>query len=378
MSLEIKFSEDIKKFTDPRYNPDNKCFFLKGPDMEIEIPYLLDFKDDYLPDDFQVFLFAKKDLHENDIYQLFEKSMRKRIGWIFPLQALQSLEHTYASDEHFLKYAAVAFHLICKGIEDINNKIPDYNADGVYKISDFYHENSVIICVCKNQIPNYKNFSIDNYLPSLFKRGYFLQVKRDPEYIAIRIDDERDEPTKTIRIAQTASSLQNKAFIKSLLSEVLPYENSNLLSFFFLYQVIELLMEEIRIIVINNYVKTMIENKGNPYKCKDILDKISHSYSEKNILRLLIDNHLKNIDKADIENLGNACNGFLEKYQKKTGTAFWDNLYTVRNLLFHQYRDIDQKDSQYIDEIITHFRLVIAEMLMHYDPCQTSQAENDS
>ncbi|MCU0284803.1 MAG: hypothetical protein MUF15_00265 [Acidobacteria bacterium] len=377
MPLKVKFSEKEeekeKEFSDPRYEAENKCFLLKNSDedsdMEIGISYKLDFPDDFLPRDYQVFLFAGKDPHENDIFQVFEKSIGNRIGWLFPLQALQSREHAYASNKHFLRYAAVAFHLICKGIENVYYKIPEYNTAEIYEISDFYHERTVIICICKRQIPNYEDFSIDNYLPSIFKQGYFLQVKRDPGDITLKIENDRDESTKKIQITETAPALKNKPYLKALLSEVLPYENRNLLNFFFLYQVIEMLMEEIRIITINKNVEKIIENKEDSYKCKDILYEINQSYRETSILNRLKENHLKGIDNTLLQNLGNACKELLIKNKKKTGQTFCENLYHVRNLLFHQYRDIEQGDKDKdIDEIIKHFRLVIAEMLLFYNP----------
>ena len=49
----------------------------------------------------------RRDYVENNIYQVFASPLNKRIGWIFPGQALFSSQHDYADNPFFLKYAYV-------------------------------------------------------------------------------------------------------------------------------------------------------------------------------------------------------------------------------------------------------------------------------
>lgn len=364
MPLQIKYLNEREDIPIVSYKPDTGCFSLKSgetTDLEIEVSYRLDCKTDYSTSDYLVFMFACKEPGENEIFQVYEKENDNRIGWIFPIQALQSKEHSFADNEHFLKYAFVAFHLLCKGETNAFRKIPNYEDNRSYSIDEFYAEDSIILCLSKKKIDNFEKFSIDDYLPSLFKWGYYLQVKRNPDQICISAE-KQEEVRRKLKVGPISSSLKGNRFVKSLLSEVLPYEDVPLLAFFYLYQIVELLIEKVLIHEQRRKIDELIDNKDKPFELIEIVEKMKGSFSEKSRLISLFNNYLDS--PPYLEDLKQACNEFLEKYKRKSGTDFWNYLYNVRNLLFHQYRNVEQADTNELREIVKYFRIVIPDLLM--------------
>ena len=66
---------------------------------------LLSLDKSFVPDDFEMCFLYNDKVSENSIFNLYADGIR--IGWIFPIQSLESQEHDYAHNEFYLKYAYI-------------------------------------------------------------------------------------------------------------------------------------------------------------------------------------------------------------------------------------------------------------------------------
>ena len=103
------------------YNSESRIFFVVTDSYEtVNVPYLLldrDKKGDVFnenPDSYGYKIFYKRNYKENDIFQVIESDLDKRIGWIFPISSIVSTSHDYADNPHYCRYALVAHMLLLR------------------------------------------------------------------------------------------------------------------------------------------------------------------------------------------------------------------------------------------------------------------------
>ena len=101
---------------------------------------------EYDKNDYQLILLENKYLKaENDVFQVFGekivngKLVKNRLGWIFTISNLDSLEHDYVDNVHLNKYKFVAFLLI---LLNCNKELIDYKEK--YSLSDIYEDNVIV------------------------------------------------------------------------------------------------------------------------------------------------------------------------------------------------------------------------------------------
>ena len=348
------------------YDIAQSCYALKSTsdrEIEINIEYPLEYISGYKKADFDLFLFARKNFSENKICQVYEKGLDQRIGWIFPLQALNSKEHDYASNEHFLKYAKVSFDILCSGVENVFKESPLFKS-GNYLINDFYSDETVVFSLSKNSLPAQFDFQINDYLPSFFGKGFFYQTSRNPKNLRETVLSLELLDGNRVTISKMSPGLKSKKFIRSLLVEILPYESNYLIAFFYLYQIIEMLIGEVYNIKQIDFAKKISDNLNKPSEVKEILSDLNQSLSEKKRIHSLFEQHL--LSKPDENSLKNACNDFLEKNKYQPGDHFSKYLYRVRNIIFHQFYEIQYNAESDLRDIVVGMEQLIPELIINF------------
>src|ERR1035437_5586424 len=94
----------------------------KNSDETIDFKYALEPDKKYKTREtqFEIFLFHKDEFATNNIFQV--KIENKRIGWLFPIQALLSAQHDYAKSEDFFPYSFNAYKLLLKNRNNLPYK----------------------------------------------------------------------------------------------------------------------------------------------------------------------------------------------------------------------------------------------------------------
>lgn len=330
-------------------------------EIVFQIPYILQMDSSHPDEEFEIYLLYKKDIAENDIYHVYENKIGLRLGWIFPLQALLSKEHSFSNNEHFLPFASASFSLLCKNKYDSYIKQPKYNPGTQYNLLDFYSEDTVVMCLWTKGFPASYTFDIYRYIPCCFKYGYYLQTKRNPGDIQISEDAKLSD---RFNLVPMSDDLDKDKYIQTLLLELLPYESNVLIGFFHIYQVVELLMENIFVNEHKKAAAKLLAEQTNPYVIKDIIEEIQSSLSERNRLKRLLSHYLttKIVDGS----LKATCNVFLAKNSAKEGNFFYDYFYNVRNRVFHSYRDLSAGSADDFDNIVKLSRPVMSDLLINF------------
>ncbi|WP_214762261.1 hypothetical protein [Exiguobacterium sp. s146] len=353
MNLKLKVSDEniVNLGEGAFFQEDSSIVFKEMNPIEYtyKIKHLLNVDKIHNENDYMVFTFYNNSFAENDIYQVYDHASSTRIGWTFPLQSLLSNNHDYAHNEHFLPYALVAFKKLI--IEEFpNSLIPEVTLDGEYNLGDFYNADETIIMVLnKNQTRDIENFSIINYLPFLYGKGYYADNYNYKSPISCN--------GKRLNLKVTSEEIRNDEFIIQLFQKLLLQDNHHLVRFYLLYQVIELLIEK----VFKKEFSEMLDSLGTDEKTLfQIKEDLGNIAKEKKRINKLFTVYTR---KQDIKiRLMESCNEILRSIGRKQFTDPSEALYNVRNLFVHEYRSIPMENHYMIESINDLFEELVIEM----------------
>ena len=311
---------------------------------------------------FDVFFLAKKDILESDIFQVYDETRKVRIGWCIPINALDSIDHDFSSDTHFQKYAFSAIKSALMSIDDsIFTKELDIGSNFQIRLVDIFHSDTAILIISRETLVVDSAFEIECAMPSLIRHGYVRLSNISPDEITlsgIRPENNR------IQLKLISPDLGNHQVIDSLLHSAFAYETKAILCFFYLYQIFELLLEEIYQSEQLKIVNDLIAAAGDSSKAKDALEKAQKISSEKKRIALLANVYSKSQGK--LSNLKISCNALLKTIGRNEGKNFEEYFYSIRNFIFHQYRDFPIDKEQLLREVIYDVRDWLPDMLCSF------------
>ncbi|KPB22438.1 hypothetical protein AC519_5423 [Pseudomonas savastanoi] len=215
------------------------------------------------------------------------------------------------------------------------------------RFSDLFHPSTAILIISKETLLANQIFEIERVTPSLIRHGYVRLTNTSPDDITLKgTDPEGDK----IYLKVTSSDLGNHQVIDSLLHSAFAYETKPLLCFFYIYQIFELLLEEIYQTEQSRIVDDLIIAAGDSSKAKEALEKAQRISSEKKRIGLLATEYSK--QHGTLANLKTSCNILLKLMGRSEGTTFEEYFYSIRNFLFHQYRDFPSSQEQLLKDVI--------------------------
>ncbi len=376
------------------FSTEDNTFLLENNKEQFNIEYVLKPYTDYNPDDYLVYGFLNKyGYAENDIFQVVEKNLKRsengngRIGWIFPLQALISNEHDFAGNEHFLKYAFVAFLKLLKADDNIITNEAINETNEINSLRDLYIDDLIILILSKSAIFKIKEFELKDYLISLYEYGFYIINSIDDfkSYAEVAYEDDFVKPKEKIHINPVCSYLKGYDYIYILLKELI-YEKHYLVKFHLLYQVIELMIERVLKEEVKREVIRLNEDIKYEIKAHDVLEKMQKISTEKTRVSLLFNGTYKSGDIMKKE-LRDSCNNLLveilkqkisdgevkvkeEEIETTLATVLkndvGDALYKVRNFLVHNYRSLKSDYVQIMKTINNEFEKVILDFMFSY------------
>lgn len=295
----------------------------------------------------------REDYSENSIFQVYVSE--KRIGWIFPMQALMSREHDYAKNQYFLRYAYVASCWLLKNINCNNQKYSD-----TIELSDFYDDTSTILILDKENISEIENFELEDYTVSLYQKGYSYSEKGN-----LYSDIERAD--KRIKLQPISSELRNIKYIDTLFKKEIPKKQEAFAKFHTCYQIIEILIS----VVFEDKFKRFVSSlKSDTSALFDKREELGNMVLEKQRVKWLFSNYVR-ISGKNVANLDEYCKQLLRLNGKKTSNTMAENLYLVRCLLVHSMYILDDEAHKLLQELDNAFIDVLMDMLLTFNTKNT-------
>lgn len=351
------------------YKEENHSFYILDEDDNlISCPYLFMDKDTAgalldinKRDNFIIKILHKKDVPENEILNIFTKQedcngqlIDKRIGWIIPFSSLISIEHDYVNNIHFGYYAFYAYANLINNSEVIMSLKQGKSFNAI--INQLYIENKdcVMFIVEKDNIPTLQ--SLECYEISMYQHGYYRDYYRvNPHHIHPKSPNEV-YLKKTSEIFYSENKYQED-YIKSFI-HYWYFESNPKIRFFLLYQMIEILMDDI---MINQLQKQLNDYKLGKAATRG-LDSLIKANTELSRIKKMIE--LSQLKISDYENLHKECDNYLVNKGHDT-VAFPESLYHFRNLIVHRFRWIIS-DEETVNKINDLMEIFLFDVIINY------------
>ncbi|MBF8637663.1 hypothetical protein IRZ48_00280 [Pseudomonas fulva] len=328
--------------------------------IEIATPLALDTEFHDL--EFDVYFLIKRHIKESDIFQVVD-SNNARIGWCIPTNALGSDLHDYATDPHFLRYAYKAIEVALKNLNgDLYTADAGYNESSQINFSDIFHPYTALLVVSRTNISERGAlFDFKRALPSLISHGYQPLTNKNPDLLK----HHGPSPTgKKLKITLTSHDIENQDLINSILSSILAYEENPTFRFFYVYQIFELLIENILKIEQEDVIEQLYKAKLDPARSREILRELKDMTGEKDRIKLLIEKY--SACSSGLEDIRDACRNFLALVGNTCGTNFEDYFYPVRNFMVHRLRELPQAENSPLSPIVEHTLSLLPRILFNF------------
>ncbi len=307
--------------------------------------------DSLSPDNFEMrFLYNRNEgISENSIYKFYTD--KQRIGWVFPVQSLESKEHDYVDDEYYLQYAYIAIYKLLQMIEFAEEEYSDFS------ILDYYSDDIQVLVYDKERADStIENFDIYNYSVDLFSKGYSFCKEGNVFTKSAEID-------KNIRVKQLPEPIRGISYINILFIELIPLQESSYSKFHLIYQIIEILIG----VVFKYKMESLIQEiAASPEDLFEKREKLNDVMTEKKRVIWLFSNFSK-IESQKKEILNDFCKQLLEKNHKVYEEhSVGSNLYAVRCLIVHNFYSLNKQSRKLLEELNVSFLDVVLDILFTF------------
>ncbi len=311
---------------------------------------LLSLHKSFVPDDFEMyFLYNNNDgVSENSIFNLYADGIR--IGWIFPIQSLESQEHDYVHNEFYLKYAYIVVYKLLQMAEFGDREYSEFS------ILDYYSDDIQILVYDKGNASEIESFDISNYAVDLFSKGYSFCGEGN-------VFTKLDAVDQNIRIKQLPKQIRDISYINVLFMELIPLRDSSYSKFHLIYQIIEILIG----VVFNYKFKSFIQEiEDSPDDLFEKREKLSGITTEKDRVIWLFEN-FSSVELQKREILNSFCEKMLQDNEKKyKENNVGNNLYAVRCLIVHNLYSLDEDSRELLKELNNSFLDVVLDILFTF------------
>ena len=349
--MRIIDKSENKIYTKFRYEISEGCFYLLDDDGSIVSDIIPEMKLDaeYKVSNFEMKILynERMDCTEESIFQVYIG--KRRIGWIFPIQAIHSNEHSYAENKFFLKYAYIAWCLL---LEHLNVEVESMNEFDVFKL---YNDGICLLILDKDNCEEVDDFEFDKYIIGLFQKGYSLTGKGNLFTDVI-------ETNIRLNIQRQSKELDDIPYLIELFKKQIPRETNDISRFYLYYQVIEILISKVFDEEFSKFVDDLREATEKLFDKREDLGQMSN---EKWRVRKLC-NEYCSIDTYFKECLNDRCKDVLHYTDCKVYANMEDNLYQVRCLMVHRMYILDEIAEQKLHSLNNAFLEVIIQLALSY------------
>ena len=322
---------------------------------------------------FEVLPMAKKNLPEDAIHEVWyrgDSESDRRIGWVIPANALSSDQHDFALNEHFLKYAYATIREVLDSLPELVRDAlqgPVARRDQQVAFSDLFHDNVCFVIICKELAG--KEFDFDRAIPTLISFGFLPLSACDPAEIDWECRDVGTSGAK-LKVRATGLGVRRPELPAKMMTIAASSRGSAVTQFFYLYQVVELLMDEVLYAVLPNIGRKVTEsiNEDQYFLLRDHLESLQSQLGEKARLKLMMKSFAAG--EKEIEDLALASAIFLEAVGSSSREGVF-LLYEVRNFIVHQARNIPIEAESQLQDVVFEFASFLPKILHNFDRTST-------
>lgn len=315
--------------------------------------------------EFSVHFYHSPDIGENESRQVFHKKTGVRVGWIIPVSALDSDLHSYRENIHFLRYAYIAIKkCLLADWSNIHHRKFDADSAESFLLSDLFGGSVAVLVISLETLKDGAEFDYKRATPSLLSSGYIPLLNEKPS--PYRWPFER--PSK-VEFLLSSEVPDEHDVVENLLLAFARSSEQPVLQFFFLYQIIELLLERVLSHQYSSVAAKLLEAGQDSSRLKSVIDGLGKTLAESERLTSLTTKYVRH--PIDTTSLDAVCRAFIDilansKGRKKPTSGLSKCLYPVRNAIFHGFRNVPKEGLNSLKLVVQELLMVIPELLASF------------
>ncbi|MGE6651270.1 hypothetical protein ACQKE0_18540 [Shewanella colwelliana] len=309
---------------------------------------------------FTIFKVYCKKFNEVDIKNI--KIDGTDCGFLIPSFSLLSVDHDYSSNKNFQLFsdAIIKWFLSSLQMETTKSEVP---------LENFFDENLGFIALSNNSYSNSKNNERKIFFELMNSGIYVDTLQTEPSFYPDNslFPDKKLPNTKRITFNTTTNKAMLDEFVFEIFHSVVFKESDHFLQFFYLYQVIETLIE---FVMSNEYsqVRTKINTLGGSattQQLKKLVETLNESVQERKRINKLCNDYTGTYtDDFNIQqSLCDFIRGHLNS-EFETDSDIGTSIYEVRNKSFHEFRTL--RNASKLSSITPHVFDYILHLISSY------------
>jgi hypothetical protein len=292
----------------------------------------------------------------------------RRIGWLIPAVALASREHDKSENEHFLKYAhqVVRWFLANLTIDAIEKAQEETGFGTPIPLSRLLPDDVAFLALSEETYAEILDFDPDRNLLALTARGLIREDFANQLGPLVRPADVDGE---TIRIQAVSADIDNNELLIRLLATASSVSADPIVRFFYAYQLIEFLLEDVLVNQLSHVKSQLIsalqDANASPSDIREANQAVQEELSEKKRLDLLVGSYVGGAGLPSGGRVYTACESLLVALGKPPKKGI-QSAYAVRNLVFHSARSLDVGEIPLLEAVADAFVTFLPELLSAY------------
>lgn len=398
--VDLIFSSETSEFIINKRSDDDKSKIISSVSIKYPFrPYFDDGKEFSCPSDqtHYFYLTHRPGCKEIDTcilryHDTVRKTDAENRGWFIPFNVLFTEDESFANNQYFREYSFYAFFYLLSipqiqeylldndallfselldmlSTNSLSELSPDINPD----YSSWY--NSIIVLDLFKDKPKIK---LPDIQPALIEKGFVFgkSAFSNSKVKAIKDGENKKWGINYITLKSCSKQIfnsekeDNVGFAHSYYSEVWEHvfvEDNPYIRFFDLYQIIEVLMDEVLVKILESMIRTIKQENGG---LRDYDTILKNYVAEKKRISIVFDCGKINCngdDNIDNKQFLEACNEFLKANGHKDANELASALYSVRNMIVHRFRIMMSDDNRTkLKNLNEHFILFITRLFRNY------------
>ncbi len=315
-----------------------KAFEFLRPDGDrVELPVPVDWDQSLVPlvkrNDYTVNVVVSSKPPAEASYSMLAIGSGHTAGFIIPGAAILSPENPNASNANYCAYNLLVADIVCRASNNNQYELASQTFQTAESRNSVFRQNAYYLITWNKYFSSPSTICRDFAL-SLCNHGLvFSTLDEHPQHLYAEYDGD----VTTLRLKATT---ELPSYVVTILGSLVPYCTNPFLRFFYLYQVIEYMMG----VQFDNKVadvRTRFAATANPsmVELREILEKFQDATREKTRINAALVPECPTT-AISAENLLTALNAL------DPDTSFAERIYRVRNILFHDYKQLHERGEQ--------------------------------
>lgn len=306
--------------------------------------------------DYEIIEVHKKDIPELEYREVYVNTGAgggnpQRVGWLIPVALVTTDDPAIIAMPHINDYIYIAYCYLISQSRISSKLLTDEDFDSAL---DSEYSDTALLIINKTRMT--AGITMKHLELSLASYGYFFAESKHLNGIAKKMNDSEKLTLSPCKEILKADGNYADDYIQAFLTNYAGEENA-FFKFFYLYQIVEVLLDKELIVKLEGYVSLLKKNKATIRK----YDTLMKNSTESERFEAVVEN--AGMKNQSFDNLVTLCNKFTDT--EDAPLQHPECIYQVRNHVMHRFRKAIE-DEKLLGEICEELEIYLYQLLINY------------